>query len=368
MNHDLLTSIEPERDALDLEVRQTSSGYLLTNLRGRGIVQVPVKMPEWYTLDFTVERMAGNGSFGVGFSAGDGRLIALLDHQVDQQHQSGMFFAVSGGDASIPDPYLQPLLPADTAVKMRLKVTPGRVQLLRRSADGGEEEPAFSPISMWRESSPAASSENEPGIGVEPTTPHLGVNDAYYPGVLFLRAYQGSFRVSDVIVRESDTAPTPQPFVGIDSATERRLAERIVWRGGHVKITTDDGNKTVHALKDLTDDPWLIEVEKCPGAPRLRIGDTTLLQLSKIKGIQKLDLYTSDITSQGLAAIAGMKELSVLALGGRDMDASALASLKDLPQLRHLLLDPHAAHTRKPVGTCEISTARSSLLDQFHRG
>ena len=101
---------------------------------------------------------------------------------------------------------------------------------------------------------------------------------------------------------------------------------------------TDTGTRTVHRLQLLTDDPWLVGVDKCPSASRLMIGDTELSQLIAINGIRKLDLTDSQVTMEGLSKITGLRSLELLALPRKGIDGSVLASLRDLPALRQLKL------------------------------
>ncbi len=322
----LLASLDPARDAFNIQMRSTDRGTEFENLESRGIVQFPVIMPERYTLQYTVERLEGDGSFGFGFSAGEGRMIALIDHKVDERWQSGIFSVTSEGNHQIVDPYAEQILTTGLPVRLTLDVAPEHVELMRFSSS--EADVPMTKISRWTASNTASSS----------TLPSLGKTDAYYPQAFFVHTFQGVFRVSNLQIVASSADPVPQPFHGSEAPIESRLAQRIVWRGGHVEIITDTGTRTVHRLQELTDDPWLVGVEKCPGATGLMIGDSEMSQLTAINGIRKLDLTDSQVTMEGLSGIAGLQSLNLLALPRKGIDGSVLASMRDLPALRQLQL------------------------------
>ena len=326
---DILQSIEADRDAFDLQVKSTDQGFEFTNLEKRGIVQLPLIMPERFTLECTVERLEGDGSFAFGFSAGDARMMALFDHQVEGQWQSGMFFVGSDGKSGIMDPYSEQFLIEGIPRRLRLDVSPEHAELL------GLELSSLRPASVDSPDVRLGGWTKSDHNGARPT---LGGTDGYHPQTFFVHTYQGAFRVADVRIIKASADAAAQPFSGPNSRKEIRLAQRIVWRGGHVEIITEAGTRTVHRLQDLTDDPWLIGIEKCPAAPRLMIGDTELRELANINGIRKLDLSDSQVTAEGLATVTGLQSLAVLALPQNGIDGSVLASLRDLPALRQLRL------------------------------
>ncbi len=323
-SHQLLASLDSERDAFNMRIRSTDFGTEFENLESRGIVQFPVIMPERYMLTYTVERIAGEGSFGFGFSAGKGRMMALIDHKVDDRWQSGIFFSTSDGKSQIIDPYTDQILATGVPVRITLDVSPEHVELKRTS--DLEVDTSTTKISQWTAADNPA------------TSPLLAKNDAYYPQTFFVHAFQGAFRVDDLQILDPSADLVPQPFHGPGAALETRLAQRIVWRGGHVEIMTDTGTRIVHRLQQLTDEPWLVGVDKCPSASKLMIGDAELSQLTTINGIQKLDLTDSQVTMEGVSRITGLGSLELLALPRKGIDGSVLASLRDLPALRQLQL------------------------------
>jgi hypothetical protein len=337
--HRLFGTIDPVRDAFDIEAQATITGFNFSNLEKRGIVQLPVVMPEAYTLDFTVERIAGDGSFGIGFSVGENRMMAVVDHQSNNQLQTGLYFINSAGRTAMPDAHAQRLLSPGAPVRLRLKVSPSHAHFMRLIPDEqsqsltGDHAAAgphlASHLSTWpvlTEESPTTS------------TARLGSSEAYYPGAFFIHAYQGSFHVEDVVIRDAAADPVPQPFIAAGSTAERRLAKRIVWRGGHVQVITNASTKTVHRMEDLTGQPWIIGIEKCSGSPRLMISDADLIELAGVGGIRKLDLRDSRVGARALAALSGMEMLESLSLPSVSVEGSALAVLQDLPQLRELQL------------------------------
>ncbi|MCM2372771.1 protein kinase domain-containing protein [Aporhodopirellula aestuarii] len=328
----LMETIEPGRDAFDVEVLATGGSTDFRNLHRRGIVQLPVIMPERYTLHFVVERLEGDGSFGLGFSAGNGRMISLLDHRQDDVWQSGIYFAEGNRNPGIISPYLNQVLIQGLPERIRLEVSPEHVEMVRCLT--ADKNAAFSEVThseaigSWTRSNAASSSQ-----------PSLRMSDGFYPDVFFFHTYKGAFRVSDFRILDSTSDPVQQPFHNGGSNPEAVLAERIVWRGGHVEIITDSGTRTVHQLRELTDDPWLVGVEKCPAAIRLMIGDEELERLAAVKGIRKLDLTDSQITTEGLTVLTGMRSLAILALPRFGIKGTALTKLRDLPALRTLRLN-----------------------------
>ncbi len=339
----VLGSIDADRDAFDVAVSFTDQGTEFTNLEQRGIVQLPVIMPEHFTLECTVERLEGNGSFGFGFSAGDARMMALLDHEVDAVWQSGMYFVSSVGKSGVLDPYRDQILVEGAATRLRLVVSPEHVELIRLDSSAQR-------LSGWTKSDQR---------GHRPT---LGQSDGFYPQTFFVHAFRGAFRVDDLEISNTSADPALQPFIESGGRDETRLAQRIVWRGGHVEIITESGTRTIHRLQDLTGDPWLLGIEKCPAAPRLMIGDKELSELAKIKGIRKLDLTDSQVTSDGLAVVSGLRSLSILALPRHGIDGSVLASLHDLPVLRQLQLIGVSIHDEDVDELARFPTLKSLCL------
>ena len=325
-SNQLLATLDPDRDAFNIQVRSTDQGTEFENLESRGIVQFPVIMPERYALQYTVERLEGDGSFGFGFSAGEGRMLALIDHQVNKRWQSGIFSVTSDGKNKIFAPCTEQILTTGVPVRLTLDVSPEHVELMR--IRDPEADLATMKISHWTKSNDALSS----------TLPSLGKTDAYYQQAFFVHTFRGFFRISDLQILGSSADPVPQPLHGSEASSESRLAQRIVWRGGHVEIITDTGTRTVHRLQELTDNPWLVGVEKCPSATRLMIGDAELSELTKINGIRKLDLTHSQVTAEGISDVAGLQSLVMLALPRHGINGSVLALLSDLPALRQLQL------------------------------
>lgn len=323
-NDKILGSIVPDRDAFDLQVRSTDNGTEFENLEARGIVQFPLIMSERYTLACTIERLEGEGSLGFGFSAGEARMMAILDHKSDDQWQSGMYFVGSDGKSGVLEPYSEQFLIEGTPKRLRLVVSPEHVEFT--SADIASVDSPAGRVSGWTKSID------------ELRHPSLGKADAFYPQTFFVHTYRGAFRVHNLQILDASADLVPQPFEESETLGEKRLAQRIVWRGGHVEIITETGTRTVHRLQDLSDDPWLTGVEKCPSAARLMIGDAELNGLTKINGIRKLDLTDSRVTADGLATVNGLRSLAFLALPRHGIDGSVLASLRDLPALRQLQL------------------------------
>jgi hypothetical protein len=321
-----LATIDSRRDAFDVQVDANETGFDFANLSSRGIVQLPLVMPKQYRLEFMVERIDGNGSFGMGFSAGDGRMIALLDHHVGEQAQSGLFFKDPSSGSKVHDASLGAILLRDTPIKIRLDVSPERVDMWRID-QAADVEPQH--VSGWH------LEEVEPPE--TPSTPDLSAGvDAYYPRAFFIHVYQGVFRVQDFRFSHAITDPTKQPFLGAAGSRERRLAERIVWRGGHVEIITNAGTDKVHALEKLTQEPWIVGVEKCGGSSRLMIDDADLRQLATIRAIRNLDLSDTSVSSEGLGVLSALPSLSTLALPRRGINENVVAKLRNLPQLRDL--------------------------------
>ena len=347
---EFLTAIDPVRDAFDVQVECTSAECYLTNLQRRGIVQVPLVMPESYSLEFSVERLEGDGSFGFGFSVGDGRMMALLDHRVGEEIQSGMYFAGSSHKSGIADPWFNSILLEGVPVKMRLDVSPQLVELWRIDPSQ-EAEPTL--LSRWNIEDDITSDG--------PHTPALTLGvESFYPGALFVHVHRGAFRLGELQVLNTSEAPKSQPFLGFAGSSERRLAERIVWRGGHVEIITDEGTEFVHGLEKLTAEPWIVGVEKCGAAPRLMIQDSDLRELASIKGMRKLDLSETAVSSNGLMAVSSMPTLTTLSLPRNGLEATVLTKLHDLPQLRELQL------IGVPIGDRDVGElARFPLLNRL---
>ena len=304
-------------------------------------------MPEEYTLNFTVERLAGVGSLGIGFSVGGGRMLALLDHQHERTAASGMYFHVADSKTKFVNTMEQPLLRAGTRVPLRLAVTPDSATLERLATpDAHADDQQWIEVTSWK------GLKVEPGVGTSEVTktnsveaeqvsnstePSLGASDAFYPDALFVHVYKSAFRIHQLSL-ESESSNQVELVFGLSSSDEARLAKSIVWRGGHVHIITEDGTKEVHSFTQLKKDPWLVGVTKCNAASRLMIGDAELIELSRMRDLRKLNLVYSNITADGVAALSGMQNLSSLSVGKPGVDGSVLESLRNLPQLRTLQL------------------------------
>lgn len=341
------TSVVAERDAFDLDFAVTESGCTVSNSDGRGLLQLPLMMPDQFTMEFTVQRLSDSGSIGLGFSVGQNRLLALLDHWADGRSQSGFCFSAGGGEASIPTPCNNRLLPNGSAVRLRLDVTPARAQLSRlnpHDKNFHDDLPDVTHIDTWRESTivPASSQPSES------ISTHLGKLDSYYPNVLFAEVDGGSFKIDDVVV--NDATINPLCFADETATAERRLAEQILWRGGHLQIVSETGTQSVGSLEQLTEEPWMTgSITKCPSAPRLAIGADQLEVLSKITAVQSLDLTDSTLRDNDLAALSGMQGLAELTIGRDSLSGEALTKLHRLPKLRQITL------TQMDVSAQELS-------------
>ncbi len=342
---DLLEGVLPERDAFDLSVRRGNQSWQLSNLRGRGLLQLPFTIPDEYTLTFSVERLAGDGSLGIGFSVGGGRMLALLDHEQEQTLASGMYFYGADSKTQFVNRVEQPMLQTDSLVPLRLRVTTGGATLERLAPlDLQEDDQQWITVTSWKageansgdnESEEGNQESPETGQASNATAPSLGPSDAYYPDALFVHVYKSAFRI-DQLSLKSDTPSQVEPVFGLANSDDARLARRIVWRGGHVHIITDEGEKEVHSFTQLNRDPWLIGVTKCAGANRLMIGDAELIELSRMQGLRRLDLVYSNVTPEGVASLSGMQNLTTLSVGTPGINGSVLESLRDLPQLKTL--------------------------------
>ncbi|KAA5541448.1 protein kinase [Roseiconus nitratireducens] len=325
-----LDVIVPERDAFDLETQPIPEGLILSNPDARGLIQIPVLLPNVYSLEFTAERISGSGSLGVGFSAGNARMIAILDHGDPQDRRSGFLSTDARGELTMLDESSGGQIDHGRPERFRLEVNPQRASLMRVRS-----RTTSVPIAEWRRPT---------GDGATSDRLRLKRFDGFYPRVFFVQVDRASFRISQFEMSGRNGPVRLQSFANgsgsteNSGSTERQLAERIVWRGGHVRILTDKGPDTVHSLSDLTDNPWLVGMDKCPASPRLAIGDSVLRQLAEIPGIEELDLRTSDVTSQGLEVINGMLSLKNLAVQPSAESRLSLEGLGVLPSLRKLTL------------------------------
>jgi hypothetical protein len=199
--------------------------------------------------------------------------------------------------------------------------------------------------------------------------PSLGASDAFYPDALFVHVYKSAFRIHQLSL-QLETPTQIEPVFKLSNSDDARLAKSIVWRGGHVHIVTDDGEREVHSFAQLNNDPWLIGVTKCSGASRLMIGDAELIELSRMQEMRTLDLVYSNVTSDGVAALSGMQNLQTLSVGTPGVDGSVLESLRDLPQLKMLQLigmditDEQMANVNRFPNLTSLCVTSSRVTDE----
>lgn len=322
----ILGAIDPRRDAFSAEVASADEGVTFAaREHERGLLQLPVRPPEEYQLDMLVERLSGDGSFGVGVNAGSGRLLALVDHAIDGVTTMGLMHDGSGRE--ILDQHQVQALPVGRPIRIQIVVSPTRVSLKVEdplALNAGSSAPTSWLTSDWD------------GI---PSRPELAQIDAYYPGVLFLHAYEGEFHLRELSISGPRDEPATMLFRSPEGS-ERRLAEHILWRGGRVKLLTSGGETWVASLEALPEETWIIGIDDRDVSPSLRLDDDDMRRIAETTvGLKSLDLRgCSGLTDEGLAVIDGLASLETLGLSGKGLTAAGLGRLRDLPALKNMFL------------------------------
>lgn len=343
---DLARQLDPHRDAINVQLTPSPDGPIVSNAAGRGMAQVPLIAFEDYELVATVERMEGDDSFGIGFSAGDARLLALVDHKHDDRWSSGLAYFDSRGDLNFVQSHEGRLLPAGKPIQLRIRVGQGKATFeiadplgpaTRVANEGSGSSVVSEPV--WLASTWTS----------EPFRPSLGTFDSCYPHAPFLHVYKSGFRVRELIASTNAGPINPQAIAALDSPTDRQLAELVLWRGGEVEVRDadelDEDPSTETALiegqqfDDLPSNLTLVGVDARAGGSKFDFRDEHLARLAECRSLTRLDLRGTDITNQGLASLAGMPALEFLAISGSELDGSGLNNLGDLPALRRLMFN-----------------------------
>lgn len=327
----LLAAIDPQRDAVRAEVQVGAETITLESLDAHGLLQLPVVPEATYTLQLTVERLAGDQWFGVGLPAAGGRLLAAVDLVSPSGYVSGVAHDNDNDNDNgketlqianrIGGRMLNPSIP----IRIEIDVAPGTVCLKMEDRLGALNGATAAPrwiTSCWRG---------------EPRQPATRPYEALAAEAISLHADQSSFRIRDLKIVTPDEAP-PRLRFDEQVSIARSLAEGILWRGGAVRIADDGRQRTVERFSELPPEPVIVGIGARSGTWAFIPGDRLIAQLGELPRLRTLDLKGAEVSDEGMRKVGELPQLELLWLKGRDLSSESLTQLH-LPRLSRIYLN-----------------------------
>ena len=321
----LLAAIDPRRDTVRAEVQVGAETIALTSSNGHGLLQLPIVPETTYTLHLTVERLDGERWFGVGLPTAGGRLLAAVDLDMGDSQVSGMAHSDGKGTLHIADRIGGQMLQPSTPVRIEVDVAPDvvclRIEDRLGRGDRASSEPRWL-ASYWRG---------------EPARPVTLPYEALAVDAISFHVFDGSFCIRDLkIVNPNDAAPTIR--FDRQSSTLRDLAERVLWRGGALRIKEDSQERTVDRFSELPEEPVITGIDARSGTWAFPLGDEIAGSFGQLPELRTLVLKGAEVSDAGLERIGKLPRLETLWLKGRDLSAGSLTQLQ-LPRLTRLYLN-----------------------------
>ncbi len=308
---DLFALLTPARDAIDGHWEVDDNGATFRALEDqRAIVQVPFVPPDEYLVELIVERVGGEGSFGVGLPLAGKTCLLVLDH-----HGESGFWRSTAEQRGIPAPDSTLRLPKGQRVALTVAV---ERDVVRANHPGGALV-----IDRNRTDDYA-----------------LHANDlAFYNGVPFLHNEGSQFRVHRFALTPLADKGRPITLASDNAPPERRAAETALWKGGQVRISL--AGATSGNLTRLDDLPPVVELYGISDRVAVRgiaLTDADLAVLGQVKELRALGLARARISDAGVAHLASLPHLELLVLNYTSVTDAGVGRLRGLTRLKSLML------------------------------
>jgi serine/threonine protein kinase len=310
----------------------------------RAVLQIPVEPPEQYQVRLKVERIAGQGSFGVGLPAGGGQLLAMCDELNEDQPSSGILHGRDGKpvfDARTEGA----VLPLGKTVELEISVGADSVRV---DADGRT-------LVDWH--------------GDPPSLALLPAQSAYCKGILFLHNFQSHFRIHELALVRSGTA-RPLPLSRPGASAHRLAAERVLWKGGKLRLAIGDKpSPYVESIDDLPETPTLYGIYPRDSNIGLALDNDDLSLLAGLNALRDVGLNHARITDEGLVHLSGLTNVEWLILSNTGVSDDGLAHLRGLTNVKTLFLlgtdvgDAGMSHLRGMTQLSRVGMSSTKIGD-----
>lgn len=310
----LVKRIDPRRDTFGLAWNHTGAEATVAVEHLSGLTQIPVGPTESCTLIAEVRFDAG--SFEIGFSAGQQRLMATIESRNDRYRLS-LWSLDALGQQRILDESSIARVGDHSSVRIHLATSPSKVKLAISDGDGPENRAVldFWPTRIERLS--------------------LGNLDSFYECPLFLKLSFGNY-----VIEKLELTTDEHPSSLFDEGnSQRALAQRAIWRGGEVTIRLDELESiSCRTIDSVPDSPFITGLSARSDNRPCGLNDRDMDWIGSIKDLQVLDLEGTQMTELAMARLHELKELQSLYVDGRIDGTTKIAAIRPGENLRALSL------------------------------
>nr|MBC8875589.1 redoxin family protein [Planctomycetota bacterium] len=340
---DLLSLVDPERDTVSGECGLDGATLVLWN---QGLLQIPYILPEEYDLQLTAQRIHTmvdkEEALRIGVVVGQTQAVVVVDGSGRWTGLGNVDGKSPGQRAGQPDVYEGRLLPHNVSVTIRIEVRKTPEGYSVRSFAGERE------LCYWQGGPDC--------LGLLPK------NAPISPDVASLGTYAScGFRIPALHLVPVSSEGRPVFSPESTASADRIAAERILWKGGTVSLSLDDGSDAdVRQIKDLPTSFKLIGVSlraaenlteddlgSLVGLHDLRrvvfgsVGLSSVMAWPILKStpkLEELDLSVKDLREEDLSGLTQLPALRRLVLKAVQLDESSLASIAGCSRLESLVL------------------------------
>jgi Leucine-rich repeat (LRR) protein len=201
------------------------------------------------------------------------------------------------------------------------------------------------------------------------------------PRIGFFLPLSPSMKVRKLRLTPSSDGGRPLTFTAAGRDLDRRLAELVVWKGGRVRVDSDDCT----LFEDLPEKPFRVagihlhllnqslarelrRVGELEQLTELRVfgssvDDEDVVSFCKARGLRQLEVLGDSVTDAGLEHVGRLSQLEVLNLGAPEMTDVGLKALAQLTQVHTLRLSSSKITGAAFADFQEVSNLRTLTVE-----